>query len=375
MSHFSVLVVTNENPLTTEALKEALQPYHEFEGTGEEDKYIVDVDITAEALDEYNGYSKTFHEYIDGTRIEAYDDRFYREPTPEETKAGSWDGSGFCSGHGKVEPFSYTSRDWDDGKGYRAKVHYLPEGWKEVSVKGPDAFGFPEFIESYYDYKIGEKGKFGYCEFDPVSKSYKVIKRTNPNKQWDWWIIGGRYANRLVSKSGLIGDSFQVEHLNLKKMYQDRVDDNFKYVHDILKRCNWPTTDEGYDNLTEALRQEAKAKKLWDELPEPRPRGENYSKWLCEQEGVDELGVTYIKNRHPFDKIDLKGGTIISWVIMCAEPLSFFVAVVDGKWIESGSMGWWGVVSDEAPDWEETKKRILSDLKPEQYVTIVDCHI
>ena len=46
MSHFTVLVITpDNNPGTLEA---ALQPFHEYECTGIEDQYVVDVDVTDE---------------------------------------------------------------------------------------------------------------------------------------------------------------------------------------------------------------------------------------------------------------------------------------------------------------------------------------
>ena len=37
-----------------------------------------------------------------------------------------------------------------------------------------------------------------------VDKNGEVIEathRTNPNSQWDWWVVGGRYSNRILRKS------------------------------------------------------------------------------------------------------------------------------------------------------------------------------
>lgn len=57
MSHFAVLVVTPEEP-TDEILRRALQPFHEFECTGDNDEYVVDVDDTESTRSEFAEYAK-----------------------------------------------------------------------------------------------------------------------------------------------------------------------------------------------------------------------------------------------------------------------------------------------------------------------------
>lgn len=57
MSHFAVLVITKNKP-TQENLEEILQPWHEFECTGEDDEYIEEVDVTEESLKEYEKYGE-----------------------------------------------------------------------------------------------------------------------------------------------------------------------------------------------------------------------------------------------------------------------------------------------------------------------------
>jgi hypothetical protein len=52
-----------------------------------------------------------------------------------------------------------------------------------------------------------------------------------------------------------------------------------------------------------------------------------------------------------------------------------FCLVVDGEWFEKGSMGWWGMVSDEKDDWNETFHDILSKLPEDSEVTLIDFHI
>lgn len=60
MSHFSVLVIGDD-------IEKQLAPYHEFECTGLDDQYVVDVDITEEALEKANqrDTGETVTQYIE----------------------------------------------------------------------------------------------------------------------------------------------------------------------------------------------------------------------------------------------------------------------------------------------------------------------
>ena len=57
--------------------------------------------------------------------------------------------------------------------------------------------------------------------------------------------------------------------------------------------------------------------------------------------------------------------------------ISTFAVVKDGEWMEQGSMGWWGMVSDEKDqkDWNGQFNEALDALPGHTTLTIVDCHI
>ena len=59
------------------------------------------------------------------------------------------------------------------------------------------------------------------------------------------------------------------------------------------------------------------------------------------------------------------------------DDLVCFALVKDGEWYERGSMGWWGIVSEEKPDeeWESEFKRLVSELPDNTLISIYDCHI
>ena len=54
-----------------------------------------------------------------------------------------------------------------------------------------------------------------------------------------------------------------------------------------------------------------------------------------------------------------------------------FAVLKDGKWYERGSMGWWGLVSDEKDtmEWNREFSKMLDELPDDTLLTVVDCHI
>jgi hypothetical protein len=196
MSHFTVAVITPSRP-SDEDLAAVMQPFHEFECTGTDDQYVQNVDITEDARAEYA--ADTTRRYRDpaGTLHDPYEDRFYRDPLPTENP-------GFgTGGNGKI---AWTSKDWGDGRGYRPKVHFVPDGWDDIRVPTPEVQTFAEWLEGYYGLKPvlpGGHEKHGFVEVSPEGEVLRAIKRTNPNAKWDWWQVGGRWDGLLALRDGV----------------------------------------------------------------------------------------------------------------------------------------------------------------------------
>lgn len=57
--------------------------------------------------------------------------------------------------------------------------------------------------------------------------------------------------------------------------------------------------------------------------------------------------------------------------------LTLFAVVKDGVWYERGSMGWWGMVSNEQDrnEWNAKFSALIDDLPENTLLTVVDCHI
>lgn len=54
--------------------------------------------------------------------------------------------------------------------------------------------------------------------------------------------------------------------------------------------------------------------------------------------------------------------------------IPFAIVTPDGKWHEKGHMGWWAVVSDKNPDWDNVALDILKN-NVDHILVAVDCHI
>lgn len=198
MSHFCLLVVTDEEP-TKDSLAKVLQPYHEYECTGVVDEYVKEVDVTDKHRKDYEKETRLMIKPIgeEGGLRDYFGDEFYRDPTAQETAANKYM-MGFGCGNG----ISWNSKDWGDGRGYRTKVHFVPEGYEKVEVPIKQTMTFGEYLIDWHSFEEAQAGcpyheNDRWVEFLANKQVGRVIERTNPNAKWDWWTVGGRYDGKL----------------------------------------------------------------------------------------------------------------------------------------------------------------------------------
>ena len=332
MSHFSVMVVTKTQEY--EELEDALQPFHEYECTGTKDQYVVFQDCHDEVLRDWETMTSTAYRSPDGKVYDGYEDVFYREPTIEQEKTV---GMGIGCGNG----ISWTSKDWGDGRGYRAKVRFVPHGFEEFERQVSERYETMEqFADKYHGYNIIENGRIG--------------RYINPNKKWDWWVVGGWWSDWLQLKDGTKVDSAAKGNIDFDAMiHEAKTEAGKKYdeVHKVVAGRTWLSWEE----CKAAKNRNIKAAR---EMYLDQPVIKDLLKlnvWLDHDE--------FLATRDAY--IAKKGKAAIV-------P---FALLVDGKWMERGNMGFWAFVSDENPDWDTEFAEILKDISDEMFITIVDCHI
>jgi hypothetical protein len=388
MSHFTVLVV-HPTKLNDDVLGRLLAPYHEFECTGQDDEYVIEIDQTEEARSEYLSGTVTRYKDPQGALHNPYEDVFYRDPTEDEEKKIGIGGTGFSEG------LSFTSRDWEDGRGYRAKVHFLPEGWSEVELPRPEVVTFAEFVDDYYGRKaivlgqepdLNDAHTYGYTVLDDKGEVIKVIKRTNPNAQWDWWVVGGRWSGYFKLKN--ISESLDRGELGEPGTFGRR--DDLEGRADLCQLRDIDLEGMRAEAATKALEHFDKAHAViaGRELPD-------YEKIQAECGGDHKLFrekfwqhpvVLEVNNALSKDGVHLWSTDDVSDLRRTREQVEIdaragaiatFGVLKDGNWHERGSMGWWGMVSDEKDrnQWTREFGTLLDGLPPETWLAVVDCHI
>jgi len=402
MSHFTVLVIGPDH-------EQALAPFHEFECTGRDDEFVVDVDKTEEAR---AGYEKDTERMVekDGVRVSAYDDQFYRDPTDAEIKKhGPFFGSGGGGG------ISYTSQDWGDGKGHRAKVLDVPEGWEEVTVPTSETRSFVAWCEDYYGWtsvKHGEEPteeqKYGYVQLDENGEGVKCIDRTNPNAKWDWYVIGGRWCGYFPLKDGAKGiagqgagaahdvrpdpgtaDQLRKDAVDFEKARDDAEEkgrERFAKWQAVFEKhgkpeLSWPQTYAKIEAEITELEAQGTAK---EEVPDPKdPDSTIHRAGLVRhtwrERYREQAAIAAYREVDVWTSpVEEFGYDEDAYAQSCRNrALVPFAIVKDGKWFAKGDMGWWGAVSDERvqEEWNEEVSRLYDDLPPDTLLTLVDCHI
>ena len=194
----------------------------------------------------------------------------------------------------------------DCPKEYLEFIECSAEEIKEYEEHKDEYETLNESMAEYYGYKKDmETGKYGYW--------------AKPNAKWDWYKIGGRWSNSILTKNGVECDYAQ------------------------LKDIDW-------DKMRENKKREAE--KIWDSNPE------GIKRYFCGIE-KDDTKETYIKRESEFE--------------------TYAVITPDGKWNSKGKMGWFGASSDNAEDRENWAKSFfdtfIKDADKELILVIVDCHI
>ena len=175
------------------------------------------------------------------------------------------------------------------------------------------------FCEDFYEYEYREDGAYS---------TY------NENSKWDWYVVGGRFANQLPMKN-------IIRPYGKADQYVSEVKGNMCKIKDIqIKK-----------ELTE------------EEI-------EEYKKfYFNEIEGKGFYKPEYILSKYP---------TFEDYLEQQSQFSTYALLTSDGIWHEPGRMGWFGCSTatseDEIKYENEYKEKVLAE-DPESYFVMVDCHI
>lgn len=372
MSHATVLVVTEQKP-TSQDLEKIMAPYQEEGSMSVRTKYVEFVDETEEMKKEFTEETREVNKKLsDGSIHSPYSENFYREPTPEESEKG-------LHGMGFSNDISFDSRDWGDGKGYRAKAKYMPEGYEKVEVLHCDFYNsFEEFLTDWHGYEeenLKENGVVGYY--------------TNPNSKWDWYQVGGRWAGFFKAKNEDLAeqgnkswtnkseeisgvDVIQKKNIDMEAMIQEAKETTEKYWEILLKH---------YPDLS------LFPKKSWMDCVNEYRKDNNDEIFNREaiisiqenQDNFDYEKIESLKKEMKLafdDPIDYfcKGNKDDFYKSMLYSQFGTYAILKDQFWYEKGQLGMFGVSHNEEENWKETFYSIFESINNESWLTIIDYH-
>lgn len=339
MSHFTVMVVTASG--SQDEIAKALQPFHEFECTGTNDQYVVDVDKTAEAMEAWKKATEVRLKAPDGS----LHNRF--------TKEGAWD-----------HRFSVLDPDalsWRSDQ----RIEFVPAGWERVEVPASECEAAADWISDYYGWPISGEGaasEYGYVEIDADRNVVKCVDRTNPNAKWDWWVVGGRWSDSLLLNGGKTADSARIGDLDVETMRRSAADEAGALWDKVSVALAGVKNPEAWDSITARHKPDFAAAR------------EEYHA----QPGIIALKAAFPDSWGLDDELYAANMTRNEFREFKADSrLATFALLVDGQWFQRGEMGWWACVSDDVGQakWNREFNKKISELSSDTWVTMVDCHI
>lgn len=199
---------------------------------------------------------------------------------------------------------------------------------------------YEKIFEKYYGGEKNSNGDWGYY--------------SNQSSRWDWYQVGGRWAGMLKLKRGKTGEVGE-------KSWGFKDEDPYKGGRVDSARIK----DIDFAKMEEDYKEESE--KTWRARRYQIAKSKKAGKTDKEING--EIAWSY-------------GGTVKStkkdWMVGRTKFGTYSI-LVNGEWIEKGSMGWFGCSSEteeEAKKWDNDYMEKLAEVSnPNQFITIVDCHV
>lgn len=243
----------------------------------------------------------------------------------------------------------------------------LTETWDQLTDEERSEFkSISEFAkdEGYDEHE----GKFGYFE--------------NPNAKWDWYVLGGRWSGFLKLKEGAEGE------VGGGGLFTEPASDG---TADSALKKDIDFTGIRRDAGNAAGKLWERVKKITKGTPECLPWShirENMfpgdidaaRDFYHKQDAVVRFKEWNASHNHELTFLNLDEFNCSKEDYCIDEANASFVTFAvlkDGQWYERGSMGWWGMVSDEknTDDWNSEVAKMIEELPEDTRISIYDCHI
>jgi len=256
----------------------------------------------------------------------------------------------------EVKPYIYQTKEEIIKKAKERKERILKDEKKGKEIKDWEK----EYINAKTDEELYQIEKDDYEKYD---ENGNELSTYNPKSKWDWYDVGGRWRNSLLTKADnqdVIEEKSLQDLINGGANLSKKAPTGYKWVDGArIKDIAFKKAMEFKDTYNKAIR-------FWEtyvEGQEPKTEEEKEDiKWAFYEK---EHYIERYKTKENYAK---KESTFTCWALLDE----------DG-WHEKGLMGWWGL-NDSTKESEELfiEKFTETINKPEnqdKYLIIVDCHI
>lgn len=199
-------------------------------------------------------------------------------------------------------------------------------------------------------------------------KLVKAVKRTNPNKKWDWWVVGGRWNGFLKLKPEFVGGRSN-ECRKSEVDFDGMRDESGAGAAARWDKAHAAKVAAGFDvNATWASWKHVRDVLHAGDIDAARDAYNAQPIILAIMAAMD----------HPFRGVDEYLTPRDEYIQQARDSACAPYAVVNGgEWIAKGTMGWFGMSADTATQagWNRRVNELLDSLPGDTKLTIVDCHI
>lgn len=240
--------------------------------------------------------------------------------------------------------------------------------------------------------KVGDDcpHKYGYAIVQD-GKLIKAVNRSNPNKQWDWWVVGGRWSGFLRAKPeadakpdtdptaprkgspGLMGAEADPTGVDVAL----KGDVDFDAMRDEAGAKAATLWDKAAAAKVAAGLAENATWTSWADVREQHPGNIDAArKAYNAQPAIQALEA--VSGGSPFFNPDQFLASREVYVQAARDKACVPYAVVkDGQWIAKGEMGWFGMSDEKVSqeDWNRKVNDLFDSLPDDTLLTVVDCHI
>lgn len=225
-------------------------------------------------------------------------------------------------------------------------------------------FGIEDVVTDESDIDIEDEHEFGYALVDSDNNLIKAVNRTNPNYEWDWWQLGGRWSGHLRLKEGCVGETGEpglmgscsnigpqfcdqavkgdIDFEGMKNAAGERAAEEWDTAATIINGETW----ESWENIRDSSDTMDEARERYNsQAAVKRFRDHEEFRWGSPDE--------FLLSREDYIKA-ARDNAIVSYAVL-----------MDGEWYSR----------ENEDNWVEKFNELLDSVSDDTVITIVDCHI